>query len=231
MSEMIKNLRPYIAELLGTFVLVFIGVGSAVFAGSSIGLVGISIAFGTSVLIMVYTIGPISGCHINPAVTISMFVAQKINAKDTVFYIIFQCIGALLAAFTVFIIASDLSSYSLANGLAANGFDALSPEGYSMIAAFIAEFVFTFIFLLVIFGATADNANERFAGLAIGSALTIIHLAGIPITNLSVNPARSLGPALIVMGDTLMQVWLFWLAPILGGIFAAFVWTFILEKA
>lgn len=225
--------KKYAAELIGTFTLVFIGCGSAVIAGTQIGFLGISIAFGLSVLAMVYAIGPISGCHINPAITISMLVAGKISVKDTIGYVVSQCIGATIAASILYFIASGQSSYSLAiNGLGQNGFDTHSPMNYSMVAGFAAEVVLTFIFLLVIFGATSQKANSKFAGLAIGLALVMIHLVGIPITGTSVNPARSLGPALVVGGVALSQVWLFWVAPIIGGVLAALSYKVVFsEKA
>jgi aquaporin Z len=225
--------KKYAAELIGTFTLVFIGCGSAVIAGTQIGFLGISLAFGLSVLAMVYAIGPISGCHINPAITISMLVAGKISAKDTVGYIVSQCLGATIASSILYYIASGLTGYSLLiNGLGQNGFDANSPMNYPMASCFAAEVVLTFIFLLVIFGATSQKANSKFAGIAIGLALVMIHLVGIPITGTSVNPARSLGPALVMGGATLSQVWLFWIAPIIGGVLAALFYKLVLsEKA
>lgn len=223
--------KKYAAELIGTFTLVFIGCGSAVIAGNQIGFLGISLAFGLAVLAMVYAIGPISGCHINPAITISMLVVGKISAKDTIGYIVSQCLGATLAAFVLYHIASGSSDYHIAsNGLGQNGFDAQSPMKYSMAAGFIAEVVLTFIFLLVIFGATSKKANSKFAGIAIGLALVMIHLVGIPITGTSVNPARSLGPALVVGGAALSQVWLFWVAPIIGGVLAAGFYKILLSE-
>ena len=220
-----SSLKKYIAEMIGTFVLVLVGCGSAVLAGSFIGNVGVSFAFGLSLLAMVYTIGAVSGCHINPVVSLSMLVSGKISAKDTAAYIVMQCIGATLGAAAVYAIAVGNPDYSLAiNGLAQNGYGLASPGGYSMMAAFIAELVLTFVFLLVILGSTSKNAPKGFAGLAIGLSLVFIHLVSIPVTNTSVNPARSLGPALIVGGVALNQLWLFWVAPILGGILAALVW-------
>ncbi len=224
-------MKKSFAELIGTFVLVFIGCGSAVIAGQHIGFGGISLAFGLAVLAMVYAIGSISGCHINPAITVSMLVAGKIKAGDAISYIIAQCIGATLGAAVLMSIASGLSDYSVAvNGLGQNGFGAHSPGGYSMMACFIAEVVLTCIFLLVIFGATSSKAPSGFAGIAIGLALTFIHLVSIPITGTSVNPARSFGPALLVGGDALSQLWLFIAAPIIGGIIAALIWKFGLEE-
>lgn len=224
-------MKKYLAELIGTFVLVFIGCGSAVIAGSHVGFLGISFAFGLAVLTMVYAIGPISGCHINPAITVAMLVAGKINLKDSAGYIIAQFIGAILASLVLLSIASGLMGYSIgAAGLGQNGYGLHSPGGYSLMACFIAEIVLTAIFLLVIFGSTHASANKKFAGLSIGLSLTMIHIVGIPITGTSVNPARSLGPALVAGGAALSQLWLFIVAPIIGGIIAALIWTALFEK-
>jgi aquaporin Z len=225
-------MKKYLAELIGTFVLVFIGCGSAVIAGSHVGFLGISFAFGLAVLTMVYAIGPISGCHINPAITIAMLVAGKISAKDSAGYIVAQIIGAVLGALVLLAIASGLMGYSIGtSGLGQNGYALHSPGGYSLMACFIAEIVLTAIFLIVIFGSTHSKANGKFAGLSIGLSLTMIHIVGIPITGTSVNPARSLGPALVVGGDALAQVWLFIVAPIIGGIIAALIWKGLFDKA
>jgi aquaporin Z len=226
-----SSARKYAAELIGTFALVLVGCGSAVIAGQYIGFLGISFAFGLTVLAMVYAIGNISGCHINPAVTIAMFTLGKIKPKDAVVYIIVQCIGAIIAAGILFVIATGKTGYSLAvNGLGQNGFESHSPGGYSLIASFIAEMTLTGLFLFVIFGSTSKEAPAGFAGLSIGLSLVLIHLVGIPITGTSVNPARSLGPAVFVGGEALSQLWLFWLAPIIGGILAAFVWKYVVEQ-
>ena len=223
--------KKYFAELLGTFALVFIGCGSAVIAGSFIGFHGISVAFGLIVLAMVYAIGPISGCHINPAITIAMLVAGKINTKDAIGYIIFQCIGAIIAGAILLAIANGLDGYSVdIDGLGQNGFGSESPAGYTWGAAFGAEVVLTALFLFVIFGVTSDNAPKGFAGLAIGFTLTLIHLVGIPITGTSVNPARSLGPAVFVGDEALTQLWLFWVAPIIGAVIAAICWKFVFTQ-
>ena len=220
-----KPLNKYFAELFGTFVLVFMGTGSAVLAGSNIHYVGIAFVFGLSVLMMAYAIGPISGCHINPAITISMLVAKKISGKDAVGYIIAQVIGAIIASGLLLVIAKGIPGYSLAeNGLGQNGYGNFSPGKYDMVSVLISEVVLTFIFLMVIFGATSKNAAPGFAGLAIGLSLTAIHLVGIPVSGVSVNPARSIGPALFVGGDALQQLWLFIVAPIAGGILAALTW-------
>jgi aquaporin Z len=223
--------RKYSAELIGTFVLVLVGCGSAVIAGRYIGFTGIAFAFGLAVLAMVYAIGSISGCHINPAVTIGMLLAGKISKRDAAFYIVCQCIGAILAAAVLWGIASGLDGYSLTqNGLGQNGYGDHSPAGYALVACFFAEVVLTALFVLVIFGATSKNAPAGFAGLAIGLSLVLIHLVGIPITGTSVNPARSLGPALLVRGDALTQLWLFIVAPIIGAVVAAVLWKSVFEK-
>lgn len=180
---------------------------------------------------MAYAIGNISGCHINPAVTIPMLVARKINGKDTVIYIIMQCVGAIIAAGVLLAIARGLTGYSLAqNGLGQNGYGAKSPDGYSLVACFLAEVVLTGIFLFVILGSTSKRAPQGLAGIPIGITLALIHLVGIPITGTSVNPARSLGPAVFVRGAAISQLWLFWVAPILGGVVAAIIWKYIFEQ-
>ncbi len=226
----VADLRKYAAELIGTFVLVFMGCGSATLAGKYIGYVGISFAFGLSVLVMVYTIGGISGCHINPAISLSMFASGKMKVKDTAAYVVFQCVGAVFAAALLYAIAVGNPGYSLAaNGLGQNGYGTSSPGGFSMVSGFMAEVVLTFIFLLVIYGSTSERAPKGFAGIAIGLSLVLIHLVGIPITGTSVNPARSLGPAVIVGGAALSQLWLFWVAPIIGGLIAAVVWRLFAE--
>jgi len=225
------NTKKYLAELIGTFALVLFGCGSAVIAGDKIGYLGISFAFGLAVLIMVYAIGGISGCHINPAVTIAMLVARKIKVKEAIFYVIAQCIGAIIGAGVIFLIASGQPGYDIAvKGLGQNGYDIGSPGGYSLGACFLAETVLTWLFLMVIFGSLNKRAPAGFAGIAIGVSLALIHLVGIPITGTSVNPARSLGPAIFVGGDALRQLWLFWVAPLLGGIIAGIFWDGIFEK-
>ena len=223
-------MKKYLAELIGTLALVLIGCGSAVIAGKFIGFMGIAFAFGLTVLAMVYAIGNISGCHINPAITIAMLVAGKIKGKDAVFYIIAQCIGAIIGAGILWAIASGNVDFSLAKtGLGQNGYGANSPGGYSLAACFIAEVVLTALFLFVIFGSTHKDAPKGFAGLSIGLSLVLIHLVGIPITGTSVNPARSLGPAILVGGEALSQLWLFIVAPIIGGIIAAVIWKYVFE--
>jgi aquaporin Z len=223
--------KKYAAEFIGTLALVLIGCGSAVIAGTQIGYLGIALAFGLTVLAMVYAIGGISGCHINPAITIAMLVAGKIKGKDAVAYIIAQCLGAVIGAAILLAIVSGRPDYSLAvNGLGQNGYGPGYLGGFSMASAFVAELVFTTLFLLVIFGATSKGAPAGFAGIAIGISLAIIHMVSIPITGTSVNPARSLGPALLVGGDALAQLPLFLIAPTLGGIAAALIWKYALAK-
>jgi len=227
----ISDSEKYIAEFIGTFVLVFMGCGSAVIAGKFIGFMGIAFAFGLSVLVMVYAIGGISGCHINPAISISMLASRKMKLHDTVIYVVMQCMGAVVAAALLYSIAIGSPGYSLAvNGLGQNGYGEASPGGFSMTSGFIAEVVLTFIFLLVIYGSTSERAPKGFAGLSIGLSLVLIHLVGIPITGTSVNPARSLGPAIMVGGIALNQLWLFWVAPIIGGLLASLVWRVLEPK-
>lgn len=231
-----SKLSKFTAEFIGTLVLVLMGCGSAVIAGANgttgVGLLGISFAFGLSVVAMAYAIGHISGCHINPAITIGMVVAGRMKTGEAVYYIVAQILGGIAGAFILLQIASGKPEYSLAtNGLGQNGFDALSPQHYTLHAGLIAEIVLTFIFLLVIFGSTSTkNINGGFAGLAIGLSLVLIHIVGIPVTGVSVNPARSIGPALIVGGSALSQVWMFIVAPIIGAVLSAVVWKFVLEK-
>ncbi len=231
-----KSLKKYFAEGLGTFALVLFGCGAATIASvttagpAGIGLLGISLAFGLSVVVMAYTIGPISGCHINPAISIAMLAAGKLSAKDTVGYVIAQCIGAIIAAAVLYQLASGSAGFAMPEwGLGSNGWGKGYLGEYNMTSALIAEFVFTFLFLLVIFGTTAKNASPAMAGLAIGVSLTLIHMVAIPITGTSVNPARSLGPALFAGGAAMSQLWLFIVAPIAGGLFAALVRNIFLD--
>jgi aquaporin Z len=223
----ISPTKKYIAELIGTMVLVLMGCGSAVIAGNYLGgTTGIAFAFGLAVVAMVYTIGAISGCHINPAISISMLVAGKLSAKDTALYVVFQCIGGIIGAGILYAILSGNSGYSLAAvGLGQNQY-----SSYSLASVLLAEIVLTFIFVLVVHGSTSENAPKGFAGLAIGLTLVLIHLVAIPIDGTSVNPARSLGPALFVGGTALSQLWVFIVAPIIGGILAAIVWKIFKQK-
>lgn len=220
-------MNKYFAELVGTFVLVFGGVGSAVLAGSHIGFAGISAAFGLSLLAMIYTIGPISGCHVNPAVTLGVFLARKINARDAGAYMVAQVIGAVLASAVILLIANGApGGYSAPlSGLGADGYGAHSPGNYSMMAGFVTEAVLTMFLVLTVLGSTDVAAPVGFAGVAIGLVLTLIHLVGIPITNTSVNPARSIGPAIFVGGWALQQLWLFIVAPFVGAILAAMIYA------
>lgn len=208
------------AEFLGTFWLVFGGCGSAVLAAAfpdvGIGLLGVACAFGLTVLTMAYTIGHISGCHLNPAVSLGLVVGGRFDAKDLAPYVGVQVAGAITASALLYVIASGAPGFEL-GGFAANGFGEHSPGGYNLTAALVAELVLTGAFLFVIMGATDTRAPAGFAPIAIGLCLTLIHLVGIPVTNLSVNPARSTGPAVIVQGWALAQLWLFWVAPLVGG--------------
>ena len=218
-------MKKYVAEFIGTFVLVLVGVGSAVIAGGDVGNLGVAFAFGLAVLTMAYAIGPISGCHINPAVSIGMFIAKKLSGRDTAWYIVAQSVGAVIGAGVLLLIARGMPEYSIvADGLGQNGYGAFSPGGYDVTAAFLTEMIFTALFIFVILGATAKMAHDKFAGIAIGLALVMIHIVTIPVTNTSVNPARSLGPALFAGGEAMSQLWLFIVAPLLGAIIAAFVW-------
>jgi aquaporin Z len=221
-------MRNYIAEFMGTLCLVLFGCGAAAIAGGDVagthglGLLGISFAFGLAVVAMAYTIGGISGCHINPAISIAMFVAGKLNSKDLVGYVVAQVLGAIAGAGLLYIIASGQSGFEMKEwGLGSNGWGEGYLGAYSTTAAFITEAVFTFIFLYVILNVTSKHGNSTMAGLAIGVTLILIHLVAIPITGTSVNPARSIGPAIFAGGKALTQVWLFVAAPIVGGVLAA----------
>ena len=225
-----------IAEFLGTFWLVFGGCGSAVLAAKfiamegatpinlGIGLVGVSLAFGLTVLTMAYSIGHISGCHLNPAVSIGLLVGKRFSASELIPYIIAQVLGGIAGAGVLSFIAGGQAGFSMAGGFASNGFAEHSPGKYSMAACFVSEAVLTFFFLLIILGSTDKRAPKGLAPIAIGLGLTLIHLIGIPVTNLSVNPARSMGPAVFVGGWAIQQVWLFWVAPIVGAIAAGIVY-------
>lgn len=231
-------MQKYIAELIGTFSLVLFGCGAAAVSGIStagpagVGLLGIAIAFGFSVVAMAYAIGGISGCHINPAITIAMLVAGKIKAGDAVGYIVAQFIGAVLGAGVLYLILSGKSGFEMGEwALGANGWGEGYLGNFNTTAAFIAEAVLTFLFLFVIFAVTSKWGNSTMAGLAIGVTLMLIHLVAIPITGTSVNPARSFGPAIFAGGKALQQLWLFIVAPIAGGIVAAIVWKGLFNEA
>lgn len=222
------------AEALGTFWLVLGGCGAAViaaaFPGVGIGLLGVSLAFGLTVVTMAYAIGAISGCHLNPAVTFGLWVAGRIPFATVFPYIAAQCAGAVLGAGALYLIASGQEGFSVAAGFAANGFDDHSPGGYGLRAALLCEVLMTFMFLTVILGATDDRAPAGFAPLAIGLCLTLIHLISIPVTNTSVNPARSLGPAVFVGDWAVSQLWLFWVAPLAGAALAGTVYKLVLAR-
>ena len=219
------------AEFIGTFWLVFGGCGSAVLAaaipGVGIGYAGVALAFGLTVLTMAYAIGHISGCHLNPAVSVGLVVAKRFPAKELLPYIVMQVLGAIAGAAILLIIASGRTGFDVAGGFASNGYDAHSPHSYSLVACFVAEAVLTMFFLLIILGSTDSRAPAGFAPIAIGLALTLIHLISIPVTNTSVNPARSTGPAVFVGGWALAQLWLFWVAPILGAAIAGLVYPLV----
>jgi aquaporin Z len=212
------------AEFLGTLLLVLGGCGSAVlaaaFPGVGIGLLGVSFAFGLSVLTMAYAVGHVSGGHFNPAVTVGLFTAGRIPAKDIAPYVVAQLAGAIAGAGILYLIASGKAGFDVNAGFASNGYGSNSPGGYTLIAALITEVVMTFFFLIIILGATSEHAPKGLAPIAIGLALTLIHLVSIPVTNTSVNPARSLGPALFVGGVAIKQLWLFFVAPLVGGFLA-----------
>ncbi len=225
-------IRKLGAEFFGTFWLVFGGCGSAVLAAGvkdvGIGWLGVSLAFGLTVLTMAFAVGHISGGHFNPAVSLGLWAGKRFGAKELAPYIVTQVIAAIAAASVLYVIASGASGFTLADGFAANGYGAHSPGGYGLVSALVAEFVLTFMFLLVIMGATDDRAPKGFAPIAIGLCLTLIHLIGIPVTNLSVNPARSIGPALFVGGWAIQQLWLFILVPVIGGLAGGVVYRALL---
>jgi len=227
-------MKKYFAELFGTFWLVFGGCGSAIFAAGfpelGIGFVGVSLAFGLTVLTMAYAVGHISGGHFNPAVSFGLWAGGKFSTKELIPYIIFQLVGAILAAAVLFSIVSGKSGFESVGGFAANGYGALSPDKYSMQSAFIAEFILTLFFLLIILGSTNERAPKGFAPIAIGLGLTLIHLISIPITNTSVNPARSISQALFAGGEYLTQSWLFWVAPIAGALVAGCIHRLLFEN-
>ena len=227
-------MKKLFAEFFGTFWLVFGGCGSAIFAAAypdlGIGFAGVALAFGLTVLTMAFAVGHISGGHFNPAVSFGLWAGGKFPAKELLGYIIAQLIGAIAAAGVLYLIVSGKSGFTDIGGFAANGYDNLSPDGYSMTSAFIAELVLTAFFLLIILGSTNERAPKGFAPIAIGLALTLIHLISIPITNTSVNPARSTSQALFAGGEYVPQLWLFWLAPILGAIIAGFIHKSLFDK-
>jgi len=224
-------MKKYGAEFFGTFWLVLGGCGSAVLAAAfpnvGIGLLGVSLAFGLTVLTMAYAIGHISGCHLNPAVSIGLWAGGRFSAKDLLPYIVAQVLGGIVAGGVLYVIASGQAGFDASAGFASNGYGAHSPGGYTLLAALVCEIVMTMMFLLIILGSTDKRAPQGFAPIAIGLGLTLIHLISIPVTNTSVNPARSTGVALYAGGLAISQLWLFWIAPIIGAILGAAVYRFI----
>ena len=227
-------MNKYIAEFIGTFWLVLGGCGSAVLAAAfpnvGIGLLGVSLAFGLTVLTMAYAIGHISGCHLNPAVSIGLWAGKRFESKELVPYIVSQVLGAIAAGGVLYIIASGQAGFDTSGGFASNGYGEHSPGGYSMAAALVAEVVMTAMFLFIILGATDERAPAGMAPIAIGLGLTLIHLISIPVTNTSVNPARSTGTAIFAGGWAIGQLWLFWVAPIAGGILGAILYGLVGAK-
>lgn len=223
-----------LAEFFGTFWLVLGGCGSAVLAAAfpnlGIGFLGVALAFGLTLLTMAFAIGHISGCHINPAVTIGLWAGGRIKSSDVVPYIVSQVLGGIAGAGILYLIASGHTGFDINQGLASNGYAEHSPGGYNLTSAFVTEVVMTFMFLFIILGSTDSRTPKGFAPIAIGLSLTLIHLISIPVTNTSVNPARSTGPALLVGGWALSQLWLFWVAPFIGAILAGFSYNFIAGK-
>lgn len=223
-------MKKYVAELFGTFWLVLGGCGSAVlaaaFPGLGIGLLGVSLAFGLTVLTMAFAIGHISGCHLNPAVSIGLWAGGRFKAKELLPYIVFQVLGGVAAGGVLFLIASGKAGFDVSAGFASNGYGAHSPGGYTLLAALVTEVVMTMMFLIVILGATDEKAPKGLAPVAIGLCLTLIHLISIPVTNTSVNPARSTGVAIFAGGWAVEQLWLFWVAPIFGAVLGAFVYMY-----
>jgi len=228
------DIRKCTAEAIGTFWLTFAGCGSAVIAAAfpqvGIGLLGVALAFGLTVVTMAYAIGHISGCHLNPAVTVGLAAGGRFPAGRIVPYVIAQLVGAIVAAGLLYLIASGAPGFDIAGGLASNGYAEHSPGKYSLASGFIMEVVMTMIFLFIIMGATHGKAPAGFAPLAIGLGLTLIHLVSIPVTNTSVNPARSTGPALFVGGWALAQLWLFWVAPLIGGALGGIIYRWLSEE-
>jgi len=228
------RIHKYLAEAIGTFWLTFAGCGSAVIAARfpevGIGFLGVALAFGLTVLTMAYTIGHISGCHVNPAVTVGLWAGGRFPSQEVAPYVVSQVVGAIVAAAVLYIIANGAPGFDLAKGFAANGYGAHSPGQYNLLSGFSAELVLTMMFLFVIMGSTHGKAPVGFAPIAIGLCLTLIHLVDIPITNASVNPARSTGPALFVGGWALAQLWLFWVAPLLGGALGGLLYRWLSEE-
>jgi len=226
--------KRLLAEFLGTFWLVFGGCGAAVFAAAfpelGIGFAGVALAFGLTVLTMVYAVGGISGGHFNPAVTVGLLAAGKFDGKDLVPYVVAQLVGAVVAALALYLVVSGRADFTSVGGFASNGYGEASPGGYSLTSALVIEIILTFFFLIVILGSTSGRVPAGFAPIAIGLALTLIHLISIPVTNTSVNPARSTGVALFAEGPALAQLWLFWVAPLIGAAIAGVVYKALLDE-
>ena len=219
--------QVFIAELVGTFVLVFGGCGAAIFAGAHIGYMGVAFAFGLSLLVMAYAIGPISGCHVNPAVSIGLAVARKIPGGMLLIYILAQIIGAIIAGGVLWLVASGMPGFDITQGFATNGYGTHSPGGYGLVACLVAEIVLTFFLVFTVLGTTHPKFPAGFGGIPIGFVLVLIHLVGIPITNTSVNPARSIGVAVFQGGWALAQLWLFIVAPIVGALLAVVIYRLV----
>lgn len=226
------NIKKYLAEFIGTFVLVLFGCGSAAIAGGTLGTLGIAMAFGLSIVAMAYAIGDVSGCHINPAVSLAMLLCKKLSVKDFVAYVIAQILGAFAASgiLAFFVNSSTALGDFKATGLGQNGFGTGSAVGLSMGGAIITEIILTFVFILVILGVTSNEKTSHMGGLVIGLTLGFVHIMGIPLTGTSVNPARSLAPAVFMGGEALAQVWVFIAAPLVGAALAAFLWKYVLNK-
>ena len=225
-------MKRYVCELIGTLVLVLFGCGSAAIAGSVLGTLGIALAFGLSIVAMAYVIGDTSGCHINPAVSLGCLIDGRMTVKDFIFYVIFQCIGAIIGIAILFFMISQANLGGVAaTGLGANGFGAASSIGISMIGALVTEIILTAVFVFTVLGVTASDKTANIAGIVIGLTLAFVHIMGIPITGTSVNPARSLAPALFLGGEPLSQVWVFIVGPLVGAVIAALIYKFVAKEA
>ena len=223
-------MKKYVCEFIGTAVLVLFGCGSAAVAGATLGTLGIALAFGLSIVAMAYVIGNVSGCHINPAVSLAMFIDKRISAKEFAFYVIAQVLGAIAGTAILYLFMVNSGLDVLTQGLGANGFDSLSSVNLNMFGAIIVEIVLTFVFIFTVLGVTADESKSSVAGIVIGLTLAFVHIMGIPLTGTSVNPARSLAPALFLGGEALAQVWVFIVAPFVGAALAALVYKFTIKK-
>ena len=225
-------MKKYISELIGTMVLVLFGCGSAAIAGSVLGTLGIALAFGLSIVAMAYVIGDVSGCHINPAVSIGMWIDGRMNAKDLILYIVFQCIGAIIgiAILVVIIKSTPIFGGYITTGLGQNGFGSASEVGIDVIGAILVEIILTFVFVFTVLGVTKKEENGAVAGIVIGLTLAFVHIMGIPLTGTSVNPARSLAPALFLGGQALQQVWVFIFAPVVGAIIAGLLYKVLISE-